>query len=192
LKISPASDTISWKEEMDDHAAIKLCQAGSADAYRWIVEHYQSEAMGHALAILRRREDAEDCVQEAFVKAYHALHRFEAGRPFYPWFYTILRNCCLKCLQRRPATATETDPSPPILADVSDLEERCKAQLLEQALALVSSQDRELITLKHLNGLSYAALAERLGIPPGTVMSRLYHARQRLLAEVNHLIEQVS
>jgi RNA polymerase sigma-70 factor (ECF subfamily) len=175
---------------MDDQAAIELCLAGDANAFRHIVERYQNEAMGHALAILRNREDAEDAAQEAFVKAFRALGRFEAGRHFYPWFYTILRNCCLKSAARRPSVGGELDPLPGILAAPPAGECEQNARLLEQALGRLSVADRELITLKHLDGLSYEALAERVGIPAGTVMSRLYHARKRLRVEIDHLSEE--
>ena len=67
-----------------------------------------------------------------------------------------------------------------ILAPATDPAEADQTHLLEQALADLSAEDRELITLKHLDGRRYEDLAERLGIPPGTVMSRLYHARRRL------------
>jgi RNA polymerase sigma-70 factor (ECF subfamily) len=61
---------------------------------------------------------------------------------------------------------------------------------LERALSRLTAEDRELITLKHLDGLSYGELAERLGIPSGTAMSRLYYARQRLRQEVENLLEE--
>lgn len=172
---------------MDDQAAIERCQAGDADAFRHIVERYQTEAMGHALAILGNREDAEDAVQEAFVRAFRAMARFEAGRPFYPWFYTILRNGCFKLAARRPARTDEADLPLEIFVAPADDDGQCQSRLLEEALWRLSAADRELITLKHLDGLSYAALAERLEIPAGTVMSRLYHARLRLRTAVNDL-----
>lgn len=170
---------------MDDQAALERCQAGNVDAFRQGVEQYQAEAMGHALALLANREDAEDAVQEAFVKAFRALRRFQAGRLFYPWFYAILRHGCFRIAARRPAVTVESDPPLEILASASDEAGERQVRLLEHGLARLSAEDRELITLKHLDGLSYQALAERLEIPPGTVMSRLSHARQGLHAEVN-------
>jgi RNA polymerase sigma-70 factor (ECF subfamily) len=170
---------------MDDQAAIAQCQAGNAEAFRPLVERYESEAMGHAIAILGNRQDAEDAVQEAFVKAFRALPQFEAGRRFYPWFYTILRHCCYKSLARRPTAPPETPVLPLILTAGRDGTDERPLQWLTQGLARLSAEDRELITLKHLDGLSYHALAERLDIPPGTVMSRLYFARQRLRVALN-------
>ncbi len=172
---------------MDDQAAIEQCRAGNADAFRPIVERYQVEAMGHALSILGHRQDAEDAVQEALVQAFRALPRFDASRPFYPWFYTILRNCCFKKAARRQAVSSQPDPPLELLTAAPGDEAERKMQLLDHALARLSPEDRELITLKHLDRLSYEALAERLEVPAGTVMSRLYYARQRLRSEVHRL-----
>jgi RNA polymerase sigma-70 factor (ECF subfamily) len=174
---------------MDDETAIERCRTGDAEAFRHLVERYQAEAMGHAVAILANREDAADAVQEAFVKAFRALDRFDTGRRFYPWFYTILRHDCLKrvVLRQRmsPAECEEAD----ILAPAADSGKE-RTALLQSALLALSAEERELITLKHLDGLSYAQLAERLEIPPGTVMSRLYHARCRLRERLNHLLKE--
>ena len=164
---------------MDDAVAIKRCQAGDKDAFRFLVQRYQGEAMGHALAILTDCEDALDAVQEAFIDSYHALGRFDTSRQFYPWFYTILRNRCFKLLvgRRRNVEISVDDAS--ILAADSGL--RAEDRLaLEHALLELSPAEREIVTLKHIDGLSYDELAERLEIPKGTVMSRLFHARKRL------------
>jgi len=86
---------------MDDQAAIQRCRAGDNEAFRHVVEHYQSEAIGHAIAILGNREDAMDAVQEAFIDAFQALDRLDLTRRFYPWFYVILRNRCYKLVAGR-------------------------------------------------------------------------------------------
>lgn len=135
--------------------------------------------MGHAIAITGNRQDAEDSIQEAFLLAYSSLQQFDENRRFYPWFYTILRNCCWKLTRRGGRQKTDSLKSPELLASESDgsLEERLA---LEQALGKLSPQDREVLTLRHLDGLSYDELSCRLGIPVGTVMSRLFYARKEL------------
>jgi RNA polymerase sigma-70 factor, ECF subfamily len=164
---------------MDDQVAIKRCRAGDKDAFRHIVQRYQAEAIGHAVAILADREDALDAVQDAFFDAYQALSRFDTSRQFYPWFYTILRNRCFKLLAGRKKNLGPSLDDPLILAPLSDVRPEDRIAL-ERALLELSSDERELLTLKHLDGLSYDELAERLDIPKGTVMSRLFHARKRL------------
>ena len=164
---------------MDDPVAIRKCKAGDKDAFRYLVERYQAEAMGHALAILADREDALDVVQEAFLDAYQALGRFDTSRQFYPWFYTILRNRCFKLLAVRKKNPGLSLDDPLILAPLTEVRPEDRLAL-EHALLELSPAERELLTLKHLDGLSYDELAERLEIPKGTVMSRLFHARKHL------------
>ena len=166
-------------QELDDAAAIRSCRQGDTNAFQHLVERYQIEAMGHAIAILGNRQDAEDALQEAFVAAYAALGRFEEDRRFYPWFYTILRNCCWKLAAHRGRQEASTVETVEILASTGSgsLEDRLA---LEQALRELSTQSREVLTLRHLDGLSYEELAGRLEIPVGTVMSRLFYARKEL------------
>jgi RNA polymerase sigma-70 factor (ECF subfamily) len=163
---------------MEDEAAIRRCLAGDPEAFRFLVERYQAEAVGHATGILGRRDDAPDAVQEAFFDAYRALGRFDCARRFYPWFYAILRNRCYKMLAERARREGGVEAGGLLdRAAAGNIEETLA---LEQALLSLAAEDRELITLRHLDGLSYAELSERLGIPMGTVMSRLFHARRRL------------
>ena len=164
---------------MDDPTAIQLLRAGDREAFRHLVERYQTQAVGHALAILCNREDALDAVQEAFIDAFQALDRFDLSRRFYPWFYTILRNCCYKLAARRKRVETSSTAELEILAPMPDVTGE-ETMLLERALRELSPPERELLTLKHLDGLSYEELAARLGVPQGTIMSRLYHARKHL------------
>jgi RNA polymerase sigma-70 factor, ECF subfamily len=164
---------------MDDTLAITRCREGEKEAFHSLVETYQAEAIGHAVAILGNREDALDMVQEAFIDAYKALDRFDLARRFYPWFYTLLRNRCYKLLAGRSGRELYSLEECEILllAGAPRPEETLG---LERALLDLSPEDREIITLRHLDGLSYDELAERLAVPKGTVMSRLYYARSRL------------
>jgi RNA polymerase sigma-70 factor (ECF subfamily) len=162
---------------MDDATTVQRCQEGDPDAFRTLVERYQGRALGHAMAITRNRDDAQDAVQEAFLNAHRALHTFDRRRVFYSWFYAILRNCCYKLLARRPLDAVDLVPLDLLESPGVPVDERLA---IERALAALSPDDREIVTLRHLDGLSYAELAAVLGVPAGTVMSRLFHARRRL------------
>ena len=166
---------------MDDTAAIEKCLEGEKDAFRFLVERYQSQAAIHAVAIFGNRDDALDAVQEAFVDAYRALKNFDRSRRFYPWFYVLLRNRCFKLMAK--SRKTESIEETEILAPQEDLrhEERLA---LETALLALSAEDREIIILKYLEGLSYDEIAEHLEIPKGTVMSRLFYARKQLPARL--------
>jgi RNA polymerase sigma-70 factor (ECF subfamily) len=161
---------------MDDKPAIDKCRNGEHEAFRYLVERYQRQAVSHATAILGNREDALDAVQEAFIDAFRAMKSFDEARPFYPWFYVLLRNRCYKMAARR--RETESVDETVIVASNSTAREETLA--LEEALLSLDRQDREIVTLKYFDGLSYDELAERLEIPKGTVMSRLFHARRKL------------
>ncbi|MGB2717337.1 MAG: RNA polymerase sigma factor [Vicinamibacterales bacterium] len=163
---------------MDDSAAVQRCLEGEPDAFRTLVECYQGRALGHAIAIIRNRADAQDAVQDAFLNAHRALHTFDQGRVFYSWFYAILRNCCYKLLAGRHMDAADHAVRLDLLeAPTLPVDDRLA---LERALAALSPTDREVVMLRHFDGLSYAELAALLEIPVGTVMSRLFNARKRL------------
>lgn len=164
---------------MDDKAAIERCKSGDTEEFRHLVERYQSEAIGHATAILGNHEDAKDAVQEAFIDVFQALDRFDLDRSFYPWFYIILRNRCYKLTRVRKQCEVSSSDEMEILAPTKTVKPE-ESMLLDQCLLELPAQDRELITLRHLDGLSYQELAERLEVPQGTIMSRLYHARKKL------------
>jgi RNA polymerase sigma-70 factor (ECF subfamily) len=162
---------------MDDAEAIKRCQQGDREVFRHLVERYQKRAVAHAFAILFNRDDAEDAVQEAFIDAFKAIGTFDTSRTFYQWFYVLLRHRCYKLTAGRRPTENidETqllDPQPGVTNETR--------LALEKALHSLTHEEREIICLKYFSGLSYDELAIHLQIPRGTVMSRLFYARQRL------------
>lgn len=173
-------DTVSNKT-MNDETAIKKCKTGQHEAFRHLVERYQQQAASHATAILGNREDAKDAAQEAFIDAFRSIMTFDQSRPFYPWFYVLLRNRCYKMTARRREAENIDEVlivAPSTGAQAGD------AVALEQALLAIDKEDREILTLKYFDGLSYEELAERLEIPRGTVMSRLFHARRKLRLKI--------
>lgn len=171
---------------MDDAAAIEKVQKGEREAFRFLVEGYQNQAVAHAVAILGNREDARDATQDAFIDAFQSLKRFDKTRRFYPWFYVLLRNRCFKMTAKRRETSNLEELE--IIAPRHGLP-REEQIALETALLALSGEDREIITLKYLDGLSYDEIAEHLEIPRGTVMSRLFYARKQLHAKLERKYE---
>ena len=169
---------------MDDAEAIKRCQQGEREAFRHLVERYQKRAVAHAVVILFDRDDAEDAVQEAFIDAFRAIGTFDTSRTFYQWFYVLLRNRCYKLTAKRRPTESLDDihflASQPGTTDDTRLE-------LEKALQSLTPEEREIVSLKYFSGLSYDELATYLEIPRGTVMSRLFYARQRLQSQLTRV-----
>lgn len=170
---------------MDDAEAIKKCQLGDREAFRHLVERYQKRAVAHAKAVLLNRDDAEDAVQEAFIDAYRAIGRFDTSRTFYQWFYVLLRNRCYKMTARRRPTENLDDVQ--LLAAQSGTLDDTRLEL-EKALHSLTHEEREIVSLKYFSGLSYDELAAYLQIPRGTVMSRLFYARQRLQGKLRGML----
>jgi len=162
---------------MDDTAARRACLAGNVDAFRHFVEQYQGRALAHARLLTRHEADAADATQEAFVDAFRNLRTFDPARYFYAWFYVLLRNRCFKQRSRR-ATRSESGILPASTVDPGVSEEHLD---LWRAIDRLSPDDAELVVLKHIEGWTYEELSKTLEVPRGTVMSRLYVARQRLM-----------
>lgn len=85
---------------MSDRELISAAQAGDADAFGQLVVRYQRAAYGHAMSLLGNREETRDAMQDSFLAAFRALRGLDRNRPFFPWFYVILRNRCLSILRR--------------------------------------------------------------------------------------------
>ena len=166
---------------MDETAAIDLCLHHRDPAgFEYLVEKYRREAYVHAVSLLGNQEDAADLCQEAFTRAFIAIRKLPQLDHFYPWFYRILRNCCLNFLGRQKTAdryAGETEPIeslPPSLL----LEQREDQLIVWRALRALVPQFREILIMKYIHNHSYDVISQNLHIPRGTVMSRLYHARK--------------
>ena len=162
---------------MDDAAATRACLEGDVDAFRHLVDRYQARAVAHARLLTRNEADAADATQEAFVDAFRNLRAYDTARPFYPWFYVLLRNRCFKQRSRR-ATRAESGTLP-----ASRVEPGVSEGILDvwRGIDRLAPDEAELVVLKHIEGWTYEELATALDVPRGTIMSRLYAARQRLL-----------
>lgn len=187
--------------EMEERAALERCQRGDAQAFGVVVSKNMKRAYFTALGLVGNHEDALDLSQEAFVRAYRAMPRFNLQQRFFTWYYRILRNLCLNHLRQRSrfreldpaaeslaaedvqATALRDQADPAVLAERSDL-----AQHVWRAVARLKPEEREVFVLREVEDCSYAEIADRLEIPQGTVMSRLFYARQHLKDALNRLL----
>jgi RNA polymerase sigma-70 factor (ECF subfamily) len=177
-----------------DEEVVARAQRGDHEAFRILVERYQGRAYGLALRILRDEEKARDAVQDAFVKVYGSLRRFEGRSSFYTWLYRLVFNQCLdhkrkdksgrhvEWEEERFGEEQVLDPS--VAGGLPGPEEELtRAELrvaMAEAIAQLPDEARETLLLREVEGLRYAEIAEALGIPKGTVMSRLHYARKRL------------
>ena len=171
---------------MDESYAIKLCLNYQDPAgFEFLVKKYRREAFFHARALLGNQEDAADACQESFTKAFMAIPKLTRLDAFYPWFYRILRNCCLNMIRKKKSATkyqTEKHRDAALAVDASNpsntLEKREEQEFVWQVLKSINPDFREILVMKYIQGLHYAEISQYLGIPRGTVMSRLYYARK--------------
>jgi RNA polymerase sigma-70 factor (ECF subfamily) len=167
---------------------VRKCKSGDAKFYEPLVRAYEPAGLRLAVAMMGNVEDAQDALQEAFIKTYDTLHRFDLRRPFGPWFFQILRNQCRDMLRSRnakfkiEALDEKVDQRP---GDAERGPERARQrnaarELLWKGLEEIGTEHREILVLKELEGFRYGEIAQILEIPEGTVASRLFHARHAL------------
>jgi RNA polymerase sigma-70 factor, ECF subfamily len=175
---------------LEDAELIERAQRGEVTPYEELVRRYQDVAVRTA-HLISPDGDAEDAAQEAFVKAYAALGRFRTGSPFRPWLLRIVANearnrrrsagrranLALRAAEDRRPDDAAPSPESAVLAS-----ER-RATLLA-ALNALRDDDREVISARYFLDLSENETAEALGIPRGTVKSRLSRALERMRAQL--------
>ena len=184
-------------QELSEQEIIDRAREGDHEAFRVLVSRHQDRVYGLALRILRDPEQARDAAQDAFLKAYRALGRFEGRSKFGTWMYRLTYNHCLDLKradksqrhvewdeERTSSALPESEtassffsglgPGPEAAMERSQLRSR-----LLDALAGLPEETRQILLMREAEGMSYREIASILGIPKGTVMSRLYNARRR-------------
>jgi RNA polymerase sigma-70 factor (ECF subfamily) len=175
-------------EEASDLLAIQETLRGNRNAFAQIVERYTPLLYSLAFRMLGRGEEAQEAVQEIFLRAYRALPRFRLERRFHPWLYTIALNYLrtvarrqrrrrgLRLVREELDTVADRGELPAAAAEREDGE-----RLAREALAGLPPLYREVFLLREVEGLSVRDTAEALGVPEGTVKVRLHRARQELV-----------
>jgi RNA polymerase sigma-70 factor (ECF subfamily) len=169
----------------DETFLLARARQGDLSAFEEVVRRHQRRVYATARRIVRAHDVADDVAQEAFVRAWRSLDRFELGRPFAPWVCRIAANLAVNHV-RSPRAREEglpeehlatpaTGPDP--LVRVLDAE---AGRVLDQAVAALPVEQRAVFVLRVYEDLSYDEIARTLGIKAGTVMSRLFRARARL------------
>ena len=190
----PASLTM----EVDDLALVEKARAGDAEAFRALVVRYQRKVFAVALGIVKDPDLAWDVAQDAFVRVHEHLADFKGESAFSTWLFRIATHISIDANRRERsskkddiddvdeaaleegaegilATSLGSNPQQTVLR--KELQEK-----MTEALAELPPAHRTILVLREVEGLSYEELSERLGIPKGTVMSRLFHARKKMQA----------
>jgi RNA polymerase sigma-70 factor (ECF subfamily) len=194
VMLGMVSGTVRDDTQDDDSAMVEAVRQGDSTAYRGLVEKYQGRVYSMVYGMVRNREDARDITQDAFVKAYRKLDSFRTESSFYTWLYKIAMNLAIDFLRKRKRRSTgefdEGIASRDSGGDISDIhhaesprravERKQLYSAIMEALQKLPEDQRQVILLRELEGLSYKEIADVMGVKEGTVMSRLFYARKKL------------
>jgi RNA polymerase sigma-70 factor (ECF subfamily) len=175
----------------DDHRLIAECLQGRTAAFGELVRRYQDRLFNTVHRLVDNAEDAQDVVQDAFLNAYQSLGSFKGDSQFFTWLYRIAVNTAISLKRKRRVVYSlrggrseegggePLDPSefsrPEHALEKAELERR-----IQGALNRLSPEHRTVLVLKDIDGQKYEAMAEILGVPIGTIRSRLHRARIEL------------
>jgi len=183
------------REAEQDRVLVQQAQQGDRAAFRQLVERHQRRAFAIAIGLVRDENDARDIVQEAFLRVHRSLPKFKGGSSFFTWLYRIVTNLAIDHMRKPARRESELFDEPKISevasafpfvarfadADPIDMLRRQEiAARIEQALEALPPYHRAVIILREVEGMSYQQMAEAMEVSKGTIMSRLFHARQKL------------
>lgn len=187
------------RNEKDVLAYIHRALDGDVRAFDWLIKEYQKRIYFTVMQVVMNHEDADDVLQETFIKAYTKLETYDDGYPFYPWLYRIAINTSLnhqkKKARLRALSLDDLDGNghQAELAEspkqVYEMEGSELALKLKAALGKIPYEQRTVFMLRVNDGLSYQEISDTLEISIGTVMSRLSRARAKLRALLRGYLE---
>jgi RNA polymerase sigma factor RpoE len=203
LLTSPPLENRSSNEMSDDLALVKRAQQEDISAFDELVRRYQERIYATVYHMTSNHEDANDLVQESFLKAYRALKSFKGNSSFYTWVYRIAVNKTINFLkQRRNKVQMSLDDldfnaehDPDLVALISDKTPRRELNLVElqeklnTAMQKLSETHRLVVTLHDIQGLSHEEIGKIMDCNVGTVRSRLFYARQQLQAYLSDYLK---
>ncbi|MSR64498.1 MAG: sigma-70 family RNA polymerase sigma factor [Verrucomicrobiae bacterium] len=179
--------------EINDNELIARCQRGDLTAYEPLVNKYRERVYAQAFNLTRNADDAYDLCQETFVKAWKSISRFRGQSSFYTWLYRIATNLGIDLIRSKEKRQTtefddsiekeETEENKPFAHQTmpsDEMQQKELGQAIDDAIAKLTPEHREVIVLREFEGLDYKDIAKAIGCSIGTVMSRLHYARAHL------------
>lgn len=180
-----------------DRELMERARAGERAAFDQLVERYQRRLLRLVLRLLRDQAEAEDVVQEAFLRAYRALPRFRGDAAFYTWLYRIAlngaRNAILRRRQRGGPQGVTAPQLPAPVGEIGTPESMLLSkqvmQTIDAAMDALPLDLRTAIVLREIEGLSYEEIAQVMACPLGTVRSRIFRARETIARRLRPLLD---
>jgi RNA polymerase sigma-70 factor (ECF subfamily) len=174
----------------DEKTAITQAKSGNGDAYTWLLTRYNSAIYDYCRRMIRG-EDARDLAQETFVKAFLSIKNFDESKRFAPWLFRIAHNLVIDYMRKKRAptySLTVSDEGETREIDFADgsktpdelLHRKEIHEAFNAALESLDAEYKEVLVLRHREGFSYDDIAVALGLPLGTVKTRIRRGREKL------------
>jgi RNA polymerase sigma factor (sigma-70 family) len=167
----------------DDNTLVRRTQAGDEGAFETIFKRHHAPLLSYCRHMLGNRDEAEDALQQAFIKAHQALLHGTAPREPRPWLYAIARNCCLSAIASRRATAPLTDHTPALAGLSEEVHRREDLRELVAGIGRLPEDQRSALLLAELDDLPHQAIATIVGCEVSKVKALIYQARSALIAD---------
>lgn len=182
-----AAMSTAYRASVVDADELVRFQRGDPDAVRAVYREYGRFVFAVAYKALRSRELAEEATQLTFVKAWRAAATFDPTRELGPWLATIARRTAIDLHRREARRPTERLDEASLISLPDGVDQVFDLWAVRSAIDELPPLEREVVRLQHLESLTQDEVAERLGIPVGTVKSRSFRAHRRLAAGLGHL-----
>jgi RNA polymerase sigma-70 factor (ECF subfamily) len=176
--LSPEAVHVEVEKTLSEREILEAVQKGDKEAYGLIVKRYMHAAYYIALGFVHNQQDALDVSQDAFIKAFRKIKKFDTQMPFFPWFYRLMKNLCIDHLKRKRRKSEVPLEDTKVFGEERDDQEI--KEVLWRGIRELPFDQREIIILRYFRQMSYAEIAELTGRPIGTVMSSLYYAKKKL------------
>ncbi len=179
----------------DDQFYLEQIRSGNTNAYSMLINKHKTMAFNVALRITRNREDAEEVIQDAFLKVYYSLNDFEGKSKFSTWLYRIVYNQAISKIRKKNIAQNDLDDEiinnftvGEISRDLNYLASEDQTRYINLALAKLSEEDSAIVTLFYLNESSIEEVSEITGLSESNVKVKLHRSRKKLYDELKQLL----
>ena len=183
--------------QADDNELVKRVCMGETQLFRLLIEHHQQHIFNLCYRMLRQFEEADDATQDTFLKAYRSLKQFRGDARLKTWLCRIARNECLNRLRHENMASLDQQLTTDYSFQIADstpsplelIEQQETQSIVHAAINKLPHPYRLVITLFHLNGLSYEEISQVMKIPMGTVKTHIFRARELLKSKLQTFVE---
>lgn len=178
-----------------DEDLARLAQQGDQDAFAELVKRYEKQVFSLAYRLIGDYDEAADLAQEAFLRIYQMLHRYDPEKKFFSWMYRVAQNACINAMSKRPANVVPVEQAEEYFSNTTAGDEAQPEQdylnreirrNIDRAISELPDNYRDIVYLRYIEDLSYQQIADTLGLPVSTIETRLFRGKkllkQKLLA----------